>query len=158
MHTEKIRTSASLCDDPRWCSYTEKYSVQPAILAEPSYTEQVIRSRVFLLFQVGFTGQNIFSVPGRVNMWSRTFLLLRRSYQEVFCEKTSSPSTLLKETLVQVFSCEFLEILRAFSHRTPLVASSDYSEQVIPSRTFLLSVKVRYGVEHFFYAILSRLY
>ena len=38
-----------------------------------------------------------------------------------------------------MFSCEFCKISKnTFSYRTLLVASSGYSEQVIPSRTFLL--------------------
>ena len=35
------------------------------------------------------------------------------------------PATLLKETLAQVFSCEFCEIFKkTFFHRTPPVAAS----------------------------------
>ena len=45
----------------------------------------------------------------------------------MFCEKgVRAPATLLKkETLAQVFSCEFCEIFKnIFFYRTPLVAAS----------------------------------
>ena len=52
--------------------YSQLYQV------ESSYTEQVIQSRVFLLFRVGYMEQNILSglLP------SRTFLLFRVCYGE----------------------------------------------------------------------------
>ena len=37
-----------------------------------------------------------------------------------------------KETLTQVFSCEFCEISKSsFSYRTPLVAASDFLQLII---------------------------
>ena len=37
------------------------------------------------------------------------------------------PATLLKETLAQVFSCEFCKVFKnTFFHRTPMVAACGY--------------------------------
>ena len=49
--------------------------------------------------------------------------IVRSSRPKVFCEKGVKK---VKKTLAQVFSYEFCEISKnTFSHRTPLVASSD---------------------------------
>ena len=48
-------------------------------------------------------------------------------YQSLFFNKVAGlrPATLLKETLAQVFSCEFCKISKkSFSYRTPPVAAS----------------------------------
>ena len=51
--------------------------------------------------------------------------LFRSSQPEVFCKK--GLNFIKKETLAQVFSCEFCEISKnTFSHRTPPVAASDF--------------------------------
>ena len=39
----------------------------------------------------------------RVDMWSKTFLLLRSSRLEVFCEKDRKPATLLRGSRTDVF-------------------------------------------------------
>ena len=44
---------------------------------------------------------------------------------------TEADNLIKKETLAQVFSCEFCEISKNTSlHRTPLVAASDYSKNI----------------------------
>ena len=48
-----------------------------------------------------------------------------RSRPEVFCKKGVLRNFIKKETLAQVFSCEFCEISKnTFFYRTPLVAAS----------------------------------
>ena len=64
-------------------------------------------------------------------MGSRLFLLLRSSRRKVFCEKDLRHATLFKKSVFEISK-------NTFSYRTPLVAASGYSEQVILSRTFLL--------------------
>ena len=55
----------------------------------------------------------------------------------MFCKKGVRPEAcnfIKKETLAQLFSCEFCEISKnTFSYRTPLVAASDYRIAVIAS-------------------------
>ena len=44
----------------------------------------------------------------------------------MFCEKGGACNFIKKETLAQVFSCEFCEISKnTFFYRTPLVAASE---------------------------------
>ena len=58
-------------------------------------------------------------------------VLRRCSVKKVFLNISQSPDAcnfIKKETLTQVFSCEFCEIFRnTFFYRTPLVAASDLS-------------------------------
>ena len=50
----------------------------------------------------------------------------RSSRPDVFCEKGAACNFIKKETLAQVFSCEFCEISKnTFFYRTPLVAASE---------------------------------
>ena len=111
------------------------------LLGIASYNEQNLANGV------GYTEQSISAILSRLYgveyfccsekiMWSRLFLVLRSSCQEVFCEKDLRPGTLLKkETLALVFSCKCCEISNdAFSYRTSLAAASGYYKQVIPSR------------------------
>ena len=85
-------------------------------------------------------------------MRSRTFLLLRSSHQEVFCEKGFRPATLFKKRRWhRCFPVNFVKFLRApflTEHLRWLLLAIPrrlhredyfcYSEQVIPSRKFLL--------------------
>ena len=48
-----------------------------------------------------------------------------------------------KETLAQVFSCEFCEISKnSFFHRTPVVAASEFFRIINLSQYFVLLVKI----------------
>ena len=48
-----------------------------------------------------------------------------------------------KETLAQVFSCEFYEISKnSFFHRTPVVAASEFFHIINLSQYFVLLVKI----------------
>ena len=70
-------------------------------------------------------------------IWScsvkEVFLKISQNSQENICQSLCfnkvavlMPATLLKKTLVQLFSCGFCEIfMNNVFHRTPLVASSD---------------------------------
>ena len=62
----------------------------------------------------------------------KCFKLFRSSRPEVFCKKgvlgNATCNFVKKETLAQVFSCEFCEISKnTFFHRTPLMAASGIS-------------------------------
>ena len=61
--------------------------------------------------------------------FKKGFLEISQISQESTCARVSFfnkvPNFIKKETLAQVFSCEFCEILKnTFLHRTPLVAAS----------------------------------
>ena len=66
----------------------------------------------------------------------KLFLKISQNSQENTCARVSfnevaslRPATSLKETLAQVFSCEFFQISKnTYLHRTPLVAASDHIE------------------------------
>ena len=50
----------------------------------------------------------------------QSFLFFRSSRLEVFCKKGAARNFIKKETLAQVFSCEFCNIFKnTFFHRTP---------------------------------------
>ena len=114
------------------------------------YSEQVITSRRFLLFRVGYAKQNISAILSK--LYGVELSLLLSSRQEVFCEKGLRPPTLLKNRLCHsCFSVNFVKFLRAsfltehlwwlplaIPIRLYQVEHFCYSEQVIPSRRFLL--------------------
>ena len=141
---------------PKHSATTRVVFLYQVLLAIASYNEQNLANGV------GYTEQSISAILSRLYgveyfccsgkiMWSRLFLVLRSSCQEVFCEKDLRPGTLLKkETLALVFSCKCCEISNdAFSYRTSLAAASGYYKQVIPSRTFLLFPGRLYPVEDY---------
>ena len=52
--------------------------------------------------------------------------MYRSSHPEVFSEKGTASNFIKKETLAQVFSCEFCKISKnTFFYRTPLVTASE---------------------------------
>ena len=118
------------CDDPSGVLIPSTTRYSQLYRVESSYTEQVIRSRIFFIFRVGYTEQAISAIPSR---------LYRVGY---FCysKQTISEQTISEKTISE----------QTFSEYT----SSDYSEQtisairskvflLIPGRTFLL-FRVRY--------------
>ena len=80
---------------------------------------------------------------------SQTF---RSSNSEVFCRKGVQAFNFIeKETLAQVFSCEFCEISKnTFFYRTPPVAASELCLKlfiimtICSSKTYIISYKCRY--------------
>ena len=86
--------------------YSQLYQV------ESSYTEQVIQSRVFLLFRVGYMEQNILSGLYRVEhfyyseyvMGNRIFLLFRLSYTE---QNISAIQFAVNHTNTSIFNIQF---------------------------------------------------
>ena len=59
--------------------------------------------------------------------WNISKGIHRSSRSGVFCKKGVTCNFIKKETLAQVFSCEFCEIFKnTFFDRTPLVAASEY--------------------------------
>ena len=77
----------------------------------------------------------------------KLFLEILQNSQENTCARASFLIKLKKETLVQVFSCEFCEISKnTFFHRTPLVAASvektfiDFSNKTFPIETSIINL------------------
>ena len=70
-----------------------------------------------------------------------------KNLQENTCVRPEACNFIKKETLAQVFSCEFCEISKnTFFHRTPLVAASEqYFLRVI---CFFASLNFRNSVLH----------
>ena len=72
--------------------------------------------------------------------WKKVFLEISQNSQEKTCARfsfltkllTSACNFIKKETLAQVFACEFCEISKnTFSYRTPPVAASVNGETII---------------------------
>ena len=66
----------------------------------------------------------------------KVFLKISQNSQENTCARGLRPATLFKkETLAQVFSCEFCEISKNISfYRTPLVAASIFYQKDTPTQ------------------------
>ena len=57
----------------------------------------------------------------------KALLEISQNSQQNTCARPQACNFIKKETLVQVFTCEFCEFCKnTFSYRTPLVAASDY--------------------------------
>ena len=81
---------------------------------------------------------NYYEIVGQIDesikypMGFKVFFTLQKQSSEVFCKKginkksiSESCNFIKKETLAQVFSCEFCEIFKnTFYYRTPLIVAS----------------------------------
>ena len=66
LNTNYMHIDENHCDDPSGVLIPSTTRYSHLYRVEPSYTEQVIQSRIFLLFRVGYAEQTISVIPSRL--------------------------------------------------------------------------------------------